>query len=476
MPLTHYIVEVGPAGSPTTLPQDAVIEVSGSLDLARAENQNPLAFGDASDMNCTVTIKREYLPYPWRFARVRVRFQVDATIVTQFVGVITDYSGDEDTVELRCEGFAVLIRRCRAYSPLFLNRPAATRTTASSIEDPSNPAYAAGLMNWSFWTAGGRPLLQAALYPSATFYYHLDRSILVVDVGWIAGNDAWAECSKLALASGGMLYQDRDGTVRYRQPLTLADPAPGAHLNEQVYGEIREQASSVQTIDRIVVPYVPRRIPVSQEILKDDQARLLEPGASVSVPLEPQWPIYSSPAPTITVKAADYRGNAVSPTVSATISAQRIDLLITNSASYPILLYQITVSGRPVQPGERQTLSAGFGDDSNSLTLQDNEYIQNASHALRLAQLYLAFYAPRSIYTLSNCPYDPARNVGDVVLLSNVRLGLTAVSCLILSVRHSETGLLNEYVVAPVNDLPRRSQMFIVGQSYASADVRKLSY
>ncbi|HEU4327387.1 MAG TPA: hypothetical protein VFS21_29890 [Roseiflexaceae bacterium] len=474
--LAAYTVQHGPAATPTTIAHADVLDVSGNFDLTRT-GDHPLAPGDAAGGRATIQIRRSALPSGWRNRRVRVSYTIDGTTVPAFTGVITGADGTDDTVTLTCESAAKVIRKLRAYSPLFVRRPAATVTTAASVENPSAPGYRAGLINWILWMAGWRPLQQAATYPAAPGYYDLEQAIIEIDFAWVAGNDAWEEAGKLARASAGYLYVGRDGVIRYRQPLTLAAPLPGVTLDEQVYATLNDRAATEQTVSRVLCPYVPRRIPVSQTIVDDDQPRLLEAGASTTVPLEPQWPIYGLPSPpTVAVSAYDYRGTSVSPTVSVDHRAQRIVVTIANPASYPIVVTRITVTGRPIQPGEQQTEESGAGDDTDTLAIPANEHIQRQSQASRLSAIYLLMHAERVLYTASGCPFNPAINIGDVVRLSNRARSLVNEPVLVLSVRHSQTGLESEYTLCTTAGLLSTSDVWLVGETYASGDTRQLSY
>src|SRR5215212_758973 len=110
-----------------------VLEVSDAGLELTSNSDNAVGFGDASTASCSVTVRRAAISLTaWERVGVRITFTRSGVAAFQFSGVITDYTGDLDTVEFRCEGLAVLIARTPVYSPAFYRRPAATRTTASS--------------------------------------------------------------------------------------------------------------------------------------------------------------------------------------------------------------------------------------------------------------------------------------------------------------------------------------------------------
>src|SRR5262249_45006677 len=142
-----------------------------------------------------------------------------------------------------CVGASAFAQPTKAYSGLFVLRALFTKTSASSIEDPANGSYAAGVGNYGLWQAGGRPYEQSGSYPSASFYYSCDQAVLCPPFSWLAGEDAWAELQKLAQAAGGQLYQNTLGTVVYRQPLAIVANTPTYPFDESVYdlGSFAEQ-------------------------------------------------------------------------------------------------------------------------------------------------------------------------------------------------------------------------------------------
>src|SRR6185312_16223160 len=132
------------------------------------------------------------------FVPIRYTTWMDADTSKTFTGIIIRRTRDMNKMTLDATGMKALIAATKAYSPSFPRRPVATKTTASSIENPATAGYIAGQINYLLWASGGRPYEQSGSYPLATFYYSCDHAILSPDWSWAAGEDSWAECLQLA--------------------------------------------------------------------------------------------------------------------------------------------------------------------------------------------------------------------------------------------------------------------------------------
>lgn len=491
-----YTVQWKPAGSWVDI-TSAVLSVSGNNTLS-TNSKNPLAFGDAGEVGFTVDVRRAALSLTtWAYVPIRVQFERSAVSSYNFWGVILGKPGNRSTVHLNCKGLAELIRKKTrsAYSVMFLDYPAFTRTTATSVEDPSDAAYQAGLGNYLAWQAGGRPLLQAATYTDADFYYDFDQAILPIHCAWAAGEDGWSELQKLAQACGGQIYQAcggpdstrQDGILIYTQPLSIANGSPTYTFTADVYGDIEEQNDATDLIDKVVVPFKRRGLRPVQEVVNDSTPRQIPAGESRAITLEPKLPLASlqyAPGSTTQlasscIQATFQDGTPVLQgaggyTHTVAFAAQQITLTLTNGGAGPLTVNRIILQGEPAAAGEPGSATAGSGD--NALTKTDNDYIQSESHAQRLADLGLAIYGvERPVRRLIDCPYDPDRFVGETVAVTNSELSLSAVAHLIVAKQDDETGAKATYDVISLTGLPYSDEYFIVSVS-AQSTTKKLGF
>jgi hypothetical protein len=466
-----------------------VLSVEG--DFKTTGNGNGIAFGDSSDAGAKITIDPNASGSPlsaatWAYVPIRVTFTVDANTARGVSGVIIDFDQDADTVSFSVTGWKQLISTTRVYSPLFQNRPVATKTTASSIDDPTDGSYAAGLLNWIMWQAGGRPYEQAASYTTATFYYSLAQAPIAPKYSWVAGEDAWAEALRLVRACGGQLYQRPDGVIAYVSPLSIAGGASQFTLTQDDYQEITRQGNAEDLVTSFACQYVPRVEAGMQQIIDDSTQRVVAAGKSETIELEPQYPIASLETATggtqllaTAISATVFDGTQVAQgsgyTHTLSVAAQKITIVVTNAGALPFVIERITLRGTPIVPTEAGTVTIGSGTPTQ--TIEQNPYIQSRSHAQRLARMALAFYGtPRPIIHAKGVLYDPAHHqVGMAGTLTQSDWGLASAPVALLGMQHSETGVAADLDLVVTTGLPALADYFLV-QTASQISTKKIGY
>lgn len=467
-----------------TIADGNILSVRGSWETAG--DSGGIAFGDDTD----ASIDGELLLSEWAnlayMVPIRYTTTIDATTQRTFTGVLTKRARDLKTMTLTAEGMKVLIAATKGYSPAINRRPVATKTTAASADDPAGGGWSAGLINWLLWQAGGRPYEQAGSYPSATFYYSCDHALLAPDWAWAAGEDAWQECLRLAKDSGGQLYQDASGVVRYKQILGYGGQSTSDTLTESDYQAISmDESPGALLATKITCQYVPRRRLGTQQVADDTTPRPIEPSASVTIVIEPQNPLASLEQ----ASAGQLKSDALvvtlfdgSPSTSYThtldVKAARITIVVTNTASVPMMIWRVRLRGDPIVAGEAGSVSADSGASPVvERVLEPSPYIQNRRDATRIAQMTQAFYASaRAIVTVGGCVHSPSRAVGAALLLTCSAWSMSAVKHVILGIEHDQTGIEAGYTLAYVEDLPSTAQFFIVGTTYVSGDNKYLGW
>lgn len=478
MPTYGYTVEYYDTSWHTVAAAD-VIDVSLRHRIS-ANSDNPLAPGDNSEASGDVTVKLGAIPITSTAPRLRITYRVDGAPATALVGMATDIQDDSTDMEtrLRVDGIKSHIANVRYASPMFWGRPVATATTNASSEDPLASGYAAGILNWIMWQADGRPLQQSGSYPNALFYYDFRDATIGPDTAWLVGDDSWQEAQKLAFAAGGRLYQAEDGTVRFRSVLDLAASGSGAILNESMYRAIERRWTWIQTAATLTCSYTPRRVTGWQLVLDDTNARQIDAGETLTLDLEPQYPVavwgrFQGYATWIDARSVPYSGSS-GITWNVQPYAQRLHVTLTNHGTEPLIVNRMTCQGRPLQPGTAGDVTVGSG--TPTLAIGDNEFIQSRSQAERLATLLLQLYAPRPIYRLIECRYDAGRFMDVVVRVSSALYGLSDTPCLLVERSDDDTGLTSTYTVAPMSDLPRADQLFQIDAIYSGSDTREWGY
>lgn len=465
-----------------------VLSVEG--DFSTTGNGNGIGFGDSSDATAKLVIDPNAAGGPldvsvWAYVPVRVQFTIDANVARGVAGVIIDFDQDADTVSFSVIGFKQLISTVRVYSPLFQNRPVATKTTALSIEDPTSGSYAAGLLNWILWQSGGRPYEQAATYTTATFYYSLSQAPIAPKYVWVAGEDAWAEALRLVRAAGGQLYQRPDGVIAYVSPLSIGGGTAVFSLTQDDYAEITRQGSASDLVTSFACQYVPRVEAGMQQVIDDSTQRVVAVGAAVTIELEPQYPISSLETATggtqllsEAISATSFDGTQIVQgtgyTHTLAIAAQKITIVVTNAGSLPFVIERITLRGQPVVPTEAGTVTIGSGNPTQ--TIEQNPYIQSRGHAQRLARMALAFYGTaRPVIQARGVLYNPTLQVGMAGTLTQSEWGLSSAPVVILGLSHQETGVKCDLDLVVTTGLPALADYFLI-QTASQVATKKIGY
>ena len=474
---TAYDLEWKPAGSWTAVADNSVVSITGNLETAQADGG--VGFGTTSHAKASVTVLRTAVA-GITLSRLPVRFTytVGASSELAFVGIARSWSGDRYTITLECTGLLedMSERTKDIYTALRYRRAPMTKTTASSIEDPTNGSYQGGVVNELFWEAGLRPFEQAGSYASADGYYSFNQALRAPDWTWIAAENGWSAALELARAVGGKFYNGTDGAVYYRNPLSMIGSVTKTYNLASAdamdhYTGLSEEGNTDQFASTITVSYIPRSIQPTQEVISDTTLRVVAAGETVTFSLEPQWPLYSVVLDGGTLKANNifatyYDGTLVAygaggMTVVTTIDGQRITLAITNGAALNFQITKIVIHGQPVAAGEAGSVTVGSGQPTK--VLEDNPFIQSEAHARALATMGLSFYGQaRPIRTLTGCVFDPDRTADETVNLTDSALGLSAAPHLILGISHSETGRVADYTLLDADDLPALADYWLV--------------
>ena len=471
MPIASTLLEVKPAGSWVTIPESAYWDVGGSWELT-GNKELAIAFGDDSEITWSGTLALSQWASLGDQIPLRYTTTMDADTTRTFVGVITKRERDMDQVQVEATGVKLLIAATKAYSPMVARRPIATKTTATSVENPSTGGYRAGLINYLWWQAGGRPSEQAGSYPTATFYYSCDHALLAPDWSWAAGEDAWAESLKLAQASGGQCYQDQQGVVRFRQIVGYGGGSTSETFDESTYATIQQTIEPGRSrATKVTCQYLPRRRLGMQQVADDATPRHVEPGETITIVIEPENPVASietqpglSQLKSDAIVMARLDGLPYAPgdyTHTLDVAAARVTITVTNASSYPATIWRVRLRGEPIVAQEAGSISAGAGTIER--ILEQSVYIQSRSDAQRLAEMTLAYYAAaRPVVRITDVLHKPARAIGDTVALTCAAGGMSAQAHVIVAISHGDTGAKVDLDLVDVSDLPTASQFHIV--------------
>lgn len=476
-----YAAEVDTGSGYTAVPAQYVLDVSGAVEAAGGDSG--MNFGAEATATATVVLDPA-AGLAWDGAKIRIKYGFDTSDTLARVAgiVIAEDAQDDGPITWTVAGWDEPIARTPVYSPLFFRRAASTATSVSSVEDPTNGAYAAGLVNYICWTAGGRPYEQAGSYPTATFYYSCDTSLIVPEWSWCAGENAWEELGRIARACGLVIYQDADGVLRCRHALNLA--GSGSYtFTSAVFKRARRSAARGEKIASARCSYTARALQPRAIVYEDTTPRFVLPASTTTFTLEFRQPVYDveasgSTLPADSIAAITTEGLAVSvtPTI-VSLAAGRIQIQVGNAGNDVLIISRVQIRGRALAPVEDGIVTVGSGTPERELGSDTGVYVQSRRHAERIAKLYVDFYGtPRPTYELSECGYDPDRFVGEAVLFTYAPWGLTNAPCRITAIRHSNTGATMDVSLVPTSGIPTLADVFVWGQTYADGVTKTLSY
>lgn len=492
--LPTYQIEIDTGAGYVTVTSAEVISISGNLETTNNQD-NAFAFGTIAIATAQFQTSDSYVVSNWQIAKVRFRFGFDTSDkIVAFEGIIIKRQHIGKKYQYECAGFDYIVSRKKLYTGVFFRRPIATKTTVSSLEDYTLPGARPGILNRLMFAVGGRPYEQPAYAsdPDFKFWYSFDESIAKPRYAWISGEDAWEEAYRLVRAAGGQLYQDNDGVIYYKQPLSFGYVEVGSTLYEftaETFRDITEDASTVEDLTTIKASFVERIIQPLQEVYNSSSAVLIPAGESVNIPLEMQYPVYQY-AQNVTPQKILSSGTGVQSTfldgrdasnasgftvVINQQAASILDLTFTNAGVEPVAINKIVIEGRPITPGSERTASYSSGEGTE-LMLEDNVYIQSFAQAYRLVRMFWDFYhTNRGIVTLHGVPYDPDRYLGEVVEITYSAWSLDHAEHRIIGIDYSNGAKMNVRL-APIEGLITRDDVFIVNQTYTNTTVKLIAY
>lgn len=413
-------------------------------------------------------------------------------VVQRFGGVLMDCAGSaaSATRSWGLRSWDALIEGCEVRSPLLRRRPIFTATTISSVEDPGLTTWRGGLGNYILWQCGGRPYEQASAYPSAVFYYSCAQALIAPEWSWTNGENPWEVLRKLCRAAGGQIFIDGESTVRYVDPITLATGTPAHTFTDEVltqeqraaqgksgYGNVEDRRRSERAITGATCAFVGREVSGAQEIYANTTPHQIAAGASITLACDLQLPAYvvsQVTADGCVIRTATKTTSGDLTVAHAHPAAQRVDVTITNTLADPVMLDAVRIVGRPLAAGEEG--SERYGDSTGRMvSVEDSYFVQSPRHAAMLCRmLYDAETAASVGYRLTDCAYDPDREVGEIVGLTSSDYGLAAERCRVVRI-DVKAGAWMDVDLAPLGNLPTRDSVHIVG-GIATGDTKDMAY
>jgi hypothetical protein len=466
--------------------------LGAEVELQMTEGNTGLGWGSAAVPRASIRATAATVDAAWSYRPVKVRVSVDGGAYQDlFTGPLLEQNDDGISLVYTAGGMDVIIQRAPIRTPVRRRRPIATLTTALTNEDPDSGSP--GWINEVFWRAGGRPWDQRAFYPlssTVTFYYACQGSSVAPSAYCVDGDNAWESLLLLAEAGAGQIYQDAAGTMHFVNPLSFGESAldpphlidgPNLTPNGIPYGRLSRSLRAEGVISTAHAPFKVRGVQVMQQVYEDKAAYDIAPSAFRDFELAMQWPIATHGAVTTEASTAQGVSTTVTPTVLATSGMRRVIRVTNPSGTVGLIVHRIATEGEPVSVVSEGTASftgSSVGPFPAELRLPSNDAVQTYADARRWARMAVRFFnTPRPVYTLTDLPYSPALLPGVYAELTSSRRGLSAIPVRITRVQIERSGAkISSLSCVPLTGLPKLSDFFIIGTTYADGTTRKYGY
>ena len=481
----------------------------------------------------------------WRMTLVEIFYTNDGVagnLKLASTGLIFTRTEDRTKVSFVMRGFLDLFNINLVETPLFRGRKVATPipTTVSvanlKAQDPTiKEGSSAGLINTLLWLIGGRPYKYKSLYTSQDayvagqypkFFFDCQASVINPEWAWFNYENLTEDIKQLCKASGGLLSQDLDGVIRYKNVFGSKKTWNGLTITDSLATKFTQSERGSEPYSKVIITYTPRYLAGSQEIYRTVLNEYLNIGESVERQLDFTRPVYKMVNKTIsgqltdtivgsnfkfvkdTINAVDIFGTkqvmsvklsphnilyipkyVASGTIgnftiekdTAVISSQTTTLTVSNTLnSSTVFVGEVSLYGRTLEAGSQETFIrklnqfptiSGFRE----LRLPDNPYVQSESQAARLVDTakYL-LENPRIQITADNVPFVSGIALGETVKVNSPLYSLSG-EYQISSISFSNNIQKASITLLSLSGIYGENEIFIIGQNYSLSDQRKLS-
>ena len=482
---------------------------------------------------------------PWRMTLVEIFYTNDGVagnLKLASAGLIFTRTEDRTKVSFVMRGFLDLFNINLVETPLFRGRKVATPIpTAINVanlkaQDPTiKEGSSVGIINTLLWLIGGRPYNYKSLYTSQNayvagqypkFFFDCQASVINPEWAWFNYENLTEDIKQLCKASGGLLSQDLDGVIRYKNVFGSKKPWNGLTITDSLATKFTQSERGSEPYSKVIITYTPRYLAGSQEIYKTVLNEYLNIGESVERQLDFTRPVYKMVNKTIsgqltdtivgsnfkfvkdTINAVDIFGTkqvmsvklsphnilyipkyVASGTIgnftiekdTAVISSQTTTLTVSNTLNpSTVFVGEVSLYGRTLEAGSQETFIrklnqfptiSGFRE----LRLPDNPYVQSESQAVRLVDTakYL-LENPRIQITAENVPFVSGIALGETVKVNSPLYSLSG-EYQITSIAFSNNIQKASITLLSLSGIYGENEIFLIGETYSSTNQRKLS-
>ncbi len=486
----------------------------------------------------------------WRMTKLELFYTEDGTENYRkvFDGLIYVRAEADTTVTFTARGYLDLLNITLVETPLMRNRRVSTAIpTGTTDEDKytklkaQNPTIlegsSVGVINALLWLIGGRPYKYKSLYDSQysevageypKFYYDCESSVINPEWLWFNYENLFGDLTLLCKASGGILNQDLDGVVRYKNIFGTKQDWNGLEINDSNFTKLDINEYGTEPYSKIITTFTPRYVTGSQQVFSTVINEYLNYEETVERQIQFEKPVYKLVNKTISgqltdtivgsnfkyvkdkmnvvdsfgtkqivgarikphntlyitkYESADKVGNFTKVRDTAVVPSQSTTLYIKNTQNQASTVYvgEVSLYGRALESGTQETYMLPLNQyptisGYKELRLSDNPYIQSESQAVRLINIakYL-MEVPRLSLTISEIPYTAKLNLGETVLVNSSFYSISG-EFKITSLSFSPTLSTVQVNLLSLSGLFSSSEAFQIGNSYQDINSRVLTF
>jgi hypothetical protein len=465
-----------------------------------------------------------------------------------FDGLIYARSETNTTVQFTNRGYLDLLNITLIETPLFRNRRVATyipsgttdadKYTKLKAQDPTIlEGSSVGIINAILWLIGGRPYKYKSLYDTQysevagqypKFYYDCDSSVINPEWLWFNYENLFGDLSTLCKAAGGVLNQDFDGVVRYKNIFSTKQASNGLVITDSNFSSASISENGTEPYSKIVTTFTPRYLSGAQEVFSTVVNEYLNYDESVERQIQFSKPVYKLVNKTIsgqltdTIVGNNFKyvkdkmnvvdsfgtkqivsakikphntlyvtkyvasgtvGNFTKVKDSAVVPSQSTTLYVKNTQNQASTVYvgEVSLYGRALESAVQETYMLPLNQyptisGYKELRIGDNPYVQSESQAVRL--INIAKYImenPRTSITVSDVPYTEKLKLGETIVFNSNSYGISG-EFKITSLSFSPTLSTAQVGLLSMSGLFSASDIFQVGTTYQDADSRVLAF
>jgi hypothetical protein len=489
--------------------------------------------------------------FDWRMTRLDIYVTNDGNVNNLkmiYSGLLFVRKETDTKVTFTTRNFLDLLNITLVETPLLRNRRVATFVPTGTTDadkftklKAQNPTIlegsSVGIVNALLWLIGGRPYKYKSLYDTQytgvagqypKFYYDCDASIINPEWLWFNYENLYGDLSLLCKSAGGILNQDFDGVVRFKNVFSTKETWNGLTLTDSNFASVDIAETGTEPYSKIVTTFTPRYLSGSQEVFSTVINEYLNYEESVERQIQFNKPIYKLVNKTISgqltdtivgdnfkfvkdkmnvvdsfgtrqivearikphstlyitkYQATDTIGNFTKVKDPGVVPSQSTTIYIKNTLNQASTVYvgEVSLYGRALESGTQETYMlplnqyptvSGFKE----LRLPDNPYMQSESQAIRVINIakYLMEY-PRLSLTVDGVAYTDKIKLGETILLNSATYAISG-EFKITSISFSSTLSTVNLGLLSMSGLYAENEIFQVGTTYADGNSRVLAF